>query len=457
LISIGEWAFAGCSSLESITVGDGNPVYRSANNCLIQISDNTLILGCNYSVIPNSVSRIGDTAFAGCSLITNLIIPSSVISIGNWAFTGCSGLENITVEDDNPVYRSENECLIRISDNTLILGCKNSIIPGQVTGIGHFAFDGCCDLTNITIPNSVTWIGYEAFACCESLENITLPISLISIDGYAFFDCSSLKNITIPKSLTWIGASAFYGCRSLTSFTIPYSVYYIGSYAFDKHLDFTIYAEIANFPTGWWNINWNPYEVPVVWDCSTEKATPRDLEATAGIDSIELNWSSPIGITLELLVVYNVYRDGTYIASTTQTSYIDNDVVAGTEYNYHTTALFIHFESEASNSVIIAPTTSDYDIVAVLTTELKGNYPNPFNPTTTIQFSIHCNQWVEINVFNIKGQKVKTLVNEYCDRGTHNAVWNGNDEYGRNVSSGMYFYKMQAGEYNEVKKMLLMK
>jgi len=94
-----------------------------------------------------------------------------------------------------------------------------------------------------------------------------------------------------------------------------------------------------------------------------------------------------------------------------------------------------------------------------LVTALKSNYPNPFNPSTTISFELNAEniENIEIEIFNLKGQKVKILVNEKLDAGTHHVIWNGKDENGKPVSSGVYFYQMKAGKFVSTKKMILMK
>jgi len=92
-----------------------------------------------------------------------------------------------------------------------------------------------------------------------------------------------------------------------------------------------------------------------------------------------------------------------------------------------------------------------------LVTSLSGNYPNPFNPETTISFSIKNQTQVTLDIYNLKGQKVKTLVSEKKSAGSHDVVWNGTDETGKPVSSGVYFYRMQAGDYSSTRKMMLMK
>ena len=102
------------------------------------------------------------------------------------------------------------------------------------------------------------------------------------------------------------------------------------------------------------------------------------------------------------------------------------------------------------------PVAND-DPVAVLVTSLKGCYPNPFNPTTTISFSIKEKAPVELIIYNILGQKVRTLVNQPLEPGEHSIVWNGTDNKGRSVASGIYFYRMKAGNYSETQKMVLKK
>ena len=94
---------------------------------------------------------------------------------------------------------------------------------------------------------------------------------------------------------------------------------------------------------------------------------------------------------------------------------------------------------------------------AALVTELKGNYPNPFNPTTNIEFSLKKSGNVELVIYNITGQKVKTLVSGEMEADTHRITWNGKDDRGNTVSSGTYFYRLQTSEYTKTRKMLMLK
>ena len=180
------------------------------------------------------MTNIGDKAFYGCSGLVSITIPSSVTNIGSRAFGLCRGLTAISVNSSNTVYDSRNNCnaIIEKASNSLIVGCKNTIIPSTVTTIGHYAFYGCNSLTSITIPDGVTSIGHYAFNGCSSLTSITISSGVSSIGSYAFCGCSGLTSITIPNGVTSISSFAFWLCSSLTSITIPDGVTGIEEFAF---------------------------------------------------------------------------------------------------------------------------------------------------------------------------------------------------------------------------------
>ena len=114
--------------------------------------------------------------------------------------------------------------------------------------------------------------------------------------------------------------------------------------------------------------------------------------------------------------------------------------------------------SIANIAFVINDIVDEYDSNDMpLATKLYANYPNPFNPTTTISFTNTTPGWVNIEIFNIKGQKVYTLVDEMLNPGLHKITWNGTDSNSRNVGSGVYFYRMRIADYTDTKRMVLMK
>ena len=256
---IGKYAFASCSGLTSVTVDKNNGTYDSRNNCnaIIETSTNKLIVGCNNTIIPNSVTSIGEfafsdcsgltsvaipnsvtsigeSAFARCSGLTSVTIPNSVTSIGSWTFYGCSGLTSVTFNAEKCTYMGSdsypvfNDC---INLTTLNIGNKVTTIPNS-------AFRDCSGLSSVTIPNSVTSIGDYAFSSCSGLTSVTIGNSVTSIGDYAFSSCSGLTSVTIGNSVTSIGDYAFFGCTGLHSLTIGTGVSSIGQYAIGYYYNY---------------------------------------------------------------------------------------------------------------------------------------------------------------------------------------------------------------------------
>jgi len=104
-----------------------------------------------------------------------------------------------------------------------------------------------------------------------------------------------------------------------------------------------------------------------------------------------------------------------------------------------------------------ATTGIDPEVVPVFTNNLSKNYPNPFNPDTNISFSLKENGFVNLNVYNTRGQLVKTIISENMQEGVHFTSWNGKDNSNKSVSSGIYFYKMDSKNYSSTRKMILLK
>jgi hypothetical protein len=228
--SIGSSTFFYCTNLTTIDVATNNLAYSSVGGVLFDKSQATLIeypggKHGSYS-IPNSVTNIGNAAFASCPRLTNVTMGNSVTSIGANGFGACSSLINVTI--GNGVTSIGDDAFQYCTSLT------NMTIGNSVTNIGGWAFNGCSSLTSITIPTSVTSIGNMAFSLCANLASVPIPNSVTSIGTEAFAFCTSLTNMTIGNSVTNIGASAFASCNRLTDVTIPNSVTSIGDQAFSN-------------------------------------------------------------------------------------------------------------------------------------------------------------------------------------------------------------------------------
>ena len=269
--------FSGCSALSTIKVDSENQYYDSRNNCnaIIETETNTLIAGCQNTIIPEDVSIIGGSAFAYNKNLTAITIPSSVSSISKTAFYGCSALSTIKVEPENPYYDSRNNCnaVIETKTNKLIVGCSSTFIPDNVSSIAEASFWGS-GLTAIEIPNCVTSIGNFAFSSCSNLISVTLPNTITSIEDGTFSYCSSLLSIKIPESVMNIGSCSFLECSSLSLIEIPYKVTQISDRAF---MDCSNLKSVAISGNNVTLIDWSAFEGSPVTFISCLSVIPPSL------------------------------------------------------------------------------------------------------------------------------------------------------------------------------------
>ncbi len=248
-MNVTDGACYGYNNLERIIVDIDNPKYDSRDNCnaIIETHSNTLVAGCQNTVIPNGITGIDAWAFDGCVKLTNIVIPGSVTSIPNCAFDFCEGLTTVTLLNG----------IVNIGEMAFY-GCNklsSIVFPDSITSIGERAFAGCDKLQSITIPHSVSYIGKEAFAGVDSTKkwqgyfdgrnNIE---SIIVDERNAFYDSrndsnaiietlsniliAGCKNTIIPKGVKTIGKSAFAFCEEMTEIGIPDGVTEIMDYAF---------------------------------------------------------------------------------------------------------------------------------------------------------------------------------------------------------------------------------
>lgn len=283
-------SFQKCTNLKEITVAKENRFFdsRDNSNALIETAENELFLGCKTTVIPNSVTSIGEIAFSGCVYLTNIIIPegvekigacaffdcvslkridfpSTLTSLGQGTFSGCSALKSIDIPENvnkieghlfngclslttinvdkkNKVYDSRQGCnaIIETTNNRLISACSTTRVPKGVEEIGELAFRGVV-LTQIEIPESVNRIHERAFNGSEILNaKIDKNNSVYYMpDGSNTLIEKATKrlvvafhNPTITADVEIIGKYAFSHCRLPRIMVIPEGVKEIEEDAF---------------------------------------------------------------------------------------------------------------------------------------------------------------------------------------------------------------------------------
>ena len=213
ITSIGDTAFSGCQNLTEISL----PGRVTRIGC-----DAFYDCGLTGLDFPDSVTRIDEWAISSCPQLEDIFIPANISYVGYGNFAYCNGVKTLSVDPDNPVYDSRNDCnaIIETATHKLITGCQNTLIPESVRVINTFAFGGCESLRHITIPEGVKRIAWRAFSDCSGLEELVLPGSLLNLGVGVFERCTSLKEVTIPENVIVMGFSDFQGCTGLTSVTV---------------------------------------------------------------------------------------------------------------------------------------------------------------------------------------------------------------------------------------------
>ena len=233
LKTIREKAFKRCYSLRSVDLHGITAIEKEAfSECTALTSavlpsvdtiPARLFSDCNKLhsvVIPEGVETISVQAFWNCAALQSVKFPESLVSIGTSAFVGCgltslfipskvnhiemlafdyNPFSSIAVAADNAVFDSRNDCnaIIDTETNTLLLGCKATVIPDDVTSIGQCSFADCKGLTSIVIPATVRNVGGSTFSGCRDLQSVTFLTTTTDLGTRLFWNCTSLKTMKV--------------------------------------------------------------------------------------------------------------------------------------------------------------------------------------------------------------------------------------------------------------------
>ncbi len=222
--------FRNCTALTDVTFEDGRTEFPDT---LLQGS------GVRQLTVPQTVTKIGYSAFAGCTQLTAITLPAGLRELGNEAFKGCTALTGVALPDSLTdlgygVFRGCSALtavefpagiapLSWSIGSSMLRNCtslRSVKLPKTVSSLGDDFFAGCTALEQIVLPDSVTEIGSNLFNGCTALTDVTLSTNLQAIPANTFYGCASLQKLVAPYAVTKIGKTAFANCTSLTELTL---------------------------------------------------------------------------------------------------------------------------------------------------------------------------------------------------------------------------------------------
>ena len=413
-------------SLDNLII-TGNSAYDGGGICCSIYSSPSLV---NVTITDNSASHHGGgiCCISSSPSLVNVTITGNSADMGGGIYCelySSPSLENVTITDNSATYDGGGIFCSYVNSNPTLMNVTISGNSAGNRGGGISCFLSSPSLVNVTITGNSSTYGGGIFCYVNSnptLMNVTITGNSSIYDGGGIF-CYVNSNPTLMNCILWndLPEEIYFGeDEDPNSITIAYSDIQGGEAGIVTNNNGTVYWLEGN-------INENPLFI------NTGEHPYSLLENSPCIDA--------------------------GIPDTTGLNLPPYDIIGNLRI----------WDGDGNGTAIIDMGAYEYgappyvdldDNVIVQTPEvfLHQNYPNPFNPETTISFSVtQTSSFVTLKIYNIKGQLVKTLVNNKMESDVHSVIWNGSDTNGNRVSSGIYFYKLKAGDFENTRKMILMK
>ena len=404
-------------------------------NDSIYIKKNNFIGGYDGIDIDYAYVEILDNYFEGCDLDTGLQcsgrVFNNIVNDGNVRTSGYLDVYN------NIGFTGEDGIIVTYRNEM----CNNNLsIQNQYAFDGAFSsfFNNCIFIANEEISNNGV-SGNPIFRNC--ILDFELPPECIDGGGNIWVD--SLQAQSLFEDIQNGDFHLIEGSLAIDAGFDTLGYYY----PFDMDYNHRVWDGDNN---GTSIIDIGPYEY--------------NSPASGGIEGYTYNPINGEPVDYVLLKIDNQPGEFTFSDSIGNFEY---KLLAGI-YDVYAERVFYEdvieyqvevFDGQFTQVLIPMQETVDVDNIqySIYNFQLR-NFPNPFNPETTIYFSVtQTSPFVTLEIFNIKGQKVKTLINNHYSKGVHSVIWNGKDCNDKNAASGLYFYKLSSGKETQVKKMLLLK
>lgn len=400
-------ALRGCTNLVSIEVESGNPIFDSRDSCnaIVVTANDSLVHGCNTTIIPNTVKSIGDYAFAGCSGLTSIVVPDSIAQIGEGAFKNCSSLARVEVK-------------------------------GAVESLGKHVFEGCTSLEYLSLPESLSSIYVNAFRYCSNIDFLMLHAVNPSVLLQEFYEdkllLRSFRNATFYVPC---GYYQSYYDSWVSNNSMPYSIVFdtiSGNTVFEPESDTNWslqlltndstmgVAELVSMDGGYFNCvdtsaviyaQANPHYHFDHWDNGSilnpdtiSLVSDTTIMAFFDIDThyVRLHGNDSIAV-LSGDGVYPYGSEATVSATMVSTDYsFDSWIVDDTIVSYDSNYSFIVTRDIELTAVFVENMPND---VAVVDDEQVRIYPNPTSGNLTIE----ADGFLFAELFDQKGNRLAVL------------------------------------------------